>query len=99
MLRFIVRRLLQLIRVLFGLSLLLFFWLRPARRARGRAPRRAGHPGDARRDPAHLGLDQPVFVQYVNFLRRMIRLDFGTSTGTSGPSPRSSSPGSPPRSS
>ena len=44
--RFIIRRLLQMIGVVFALSLLLFFWLRalPGRR-RLRAPRRARHPG------------------------------------------------------
>ena len=86
MLRFIVRRLLQLIPILLGLSILLFAWLRalpggPAVAALGE-----------RATPARIaeynrifGLDQPVWQQYLRFLGRAIQLDFGISRNTGRP--------------
>ena len=81
MLRFIVRRLIQLIPILLGLSVLLFAWLRalpggPAQAALGER----ATPEDIERYNELFGLDQPVYVQYFLFLRRAITLDFGTST-------------------
>jgi peptide/nickel transport system permease protein len=80
-LRFIVRRLLQLIPILLGLSVLLFAWLRalpggPAQSALGER----ATPEDIERYNELFGLDQPVFVQYLRFLGRAVRLDFGSST-------------------
>lgn len=82
MLRYTVRRLLQLVLVLFVLSLLLFLWLRSL----------PGGPVTAllgdRSTPekraeliAVMGLDQPVIVQYFKFLGRVLQGDFGQSTG------------------
>ncbi len=83
MFRFIVRRLLQLIPTLFGLSVLLFIWLR--RLPGGPETAILGERGTPETRAAirrNLGLDEPILVQYARFLRRMIRLDLGTSTGT-----------------
>jgi peptide/nickel transport system permease protein len=82
-LRFIVRRLVQLIPILLGLSVLLFAWLRalpggPAQAALGER----ATPEDIARYNELFGLDQPVFVQYLRFLGRALRLDFGTSART-----------------
>jgi peptide/nickel transport system permease protein len=82
-LRFIVRRLLQLIPILLGLSVLLFAWLRslpggPAQAALGER----ATPEDIARYNELFGLDQPIYVQYLRFLGRAVRLDFGTSART-----------------
>ena len=84
--RFIVRRLLQLIPTLFGLSLLLFIWLRRCP-AVPRPPSSvsAARPRCAPRSAATSGLDEPILVQYGRFVRRLIRLDLGTSTCTKRP--------------
>ena len=86
MLRFIVRRLLQLIPILLGLSVLLFAWLRalpggPAQAALGER----ATPEDIARYNETFGLDQPVLVQYGKFLGRALQLDFGTSSRTGRP--------------
>jgi peptide/nickel transport system permease protein len=85
-LRFIVRRLLQLIPILFGLSVLLFAWLRalpggPALAALGEraTPARIAEYNET------FGLDQPIWVQYLKFLGRAATLDFGTSSRTGQP--------------
>ena len=81
MLRFIVRRLLQAVLVMFIVSVLLFAWLRSL----------PGGPVDSllgeRATPATraalskaLGLDQPVPVQYWHFLDNAVHGNFGTST-------------------
>jgi len=82
-LRFIVRRLLQLIPILLGLSVLLFAWLRalpggPAQAALGER----ATPEDIARYNQAFGLDQPIVVQYLKFLGRALRLDFGNSSRT-----------------
>jgi peptide/nickel transport system permease protein len=80
-LRFIVRRLLQLIPILLGLSLLLFAWLRalPGGPAQAALGERATPEAIAKYNEL-FGLDQPVWVQYLRFLQRAITLDFGNST-------------------
>ncbi|MFC4067059.1 ABC transporter permease [Actinoplanes subglobosus] len=83
MIRFIVRRLLQLIPTLFGLSILLFIWLR---RLPG-GPETAilgerGTPELRAQIRRNLGLDEPLLIQYGRFMQRMIRLDLGTSIST-----------------
>ncbi|MDI6104951.1 ABC transporter permease [Actinoplanes sp. NEAU-A12] len=83
MIRFIVRRLLQLIPTLFGLSILLFIWLR---RLPG-GPETAilgerGTPELRAQIRANLGLDEPLLVQYGRFMQRMLKLDLGTSIST-----------------
>jgi peptide/nickel transport system permease protein len=82
-LRFIVRRLVQLVPILVGLSVLLFAWLRalpggPAQAALGER----ATPEDIARYNQVFGLDQPVLVQYGKFVSRALQLDFGTSSRT-----------------
>ncbi|MFD4141998.1 MULTISPECIES: ABC transporter permease [unclassified Streptomyces] len=86
MLRLVVRRLLQLIPTLLGLSVLLFLWLNrlPGGPASAILGERATEAEVARINRA-LGLDQPVYVQYWRFLKRIFELDLGTSTQTGQP--------------
>ncbi|MCF6746497.1 ABC transporter permease [Blastococcus sp. KM273128] len=81
MLRFIVRRLLQLIPILLGLSVLLFAWLRalPGGPAQAALGERATPEAIARYNEL-FGLDEPLYVQYFRFLGRAVQLDFGNST-------------------
>ena len=86
MLRIIVRRLVQLVPILLGLSVLLFAWLRalpggPAQAALGER----ATPEDIARYNELFGLDQPIFVQYLRFLGRAVQLDFGNSARTGRP--------------
>ncbi|MCV2491078.1 ABC transporter permease [Geodermatophilus sp. YIM 151500] len=83
MLRFIIRRLLQLIPILLGLSVLLFAWLRalPGGPAQAALGERATAEDIARYNEL-FGLDQPLYVQYLRFLGRAVQLDFGTSNRT-----------------
>ncbi|MDW5325612.1 MULTISPECIES: ABC transporter permease [unclassified Plantactinospora] len=83
MFRFIVRRLLQLIPALFGLSILLFIWLH--RLPGGPETAILGERGTPEMRAAirdNLGLDEPILVQYGRFMQRMFRLDLGTSIST-----------------
>lgn len=83
MLKFVVRRLLQLVPILLGLSLLVFVWVRAL----------PGGPETAllgeRATPARVaevkrayGLDRPVHEQYLSYMSRVVRLDFGQSIST-----------------
>jgi len=80
MLRFVVRRLLQLIPILFGLSILLFAWLRllPGGPATALLGERATPERIAAINRAY-GLDQPIWVQYWSYLTRIVRFDLGDS--------------------
>jgi peptide/nickel transport system permease protein len=82
-LRFIIRRLLQLIPILLGLSVLLFAWLRalPGGPAQAALGERATPEAIARYNEL-FGLDEPLIVQYLRYLGRVVRLDFGTSART-----------------
>ena len=86
MLRFVVRRLLQLIPILLGLSILLFAWVRalPGGPAQALLGERAT-PEAVAQIEAQLGLDRPLWEQYVQFLGRAVRLDFGASLQTGQP--------------
>ncbi|WP_431783326.1 ABC transporter permease [Streptomyces chumphonensis] len=86
MLRLVVRRLLQLIPTLLGLSVLLFVWVRllPGGPAAALLGERATAADKAQIEKA-LGLDQPLWVQYGRFLERLGQLDLGTSTQTGQP--------------
>lgn len=83
MARFIARRLLQLIPILLGLSVLLFAWLRslPGGPAQAALGERATPEAIAQYNEL-FGLDEPMIVQYLRFLGRAVRLDFGTSART-----------------
>ncbi|MGB3440783.1 MAG: ABC transporter permease [Actinophytocola sp.] len=82
MLRYTVRRLLQLVIVVGVLSLLLFAWLRslPGGPVSALLGERATASSRARLTQ-ELGLDEPIFVQYWKFLSRAASGDFGVSTG------------------
>ncbi|WP_059011924.1 ABC transporter permease [Streptomyces specialis] len=86
MLRLIVRRLLQLVPTLLGLTVLLFLWIHrlPGGPASALLGERATE-ADRRQIEAALGLDEPLWVQYGRWLERLARLDLGTSTQTSRP--------------
>jgi peptide/nickel transport system permease protein len=83
MLRFIVRRLLLLVPILVGLSILVFFWVRAL----------PGSPADSllgeRSTPAlvkeyneRFGLDEPVYIQYWKYVKNTGSGDFGVSAAT-----------------
>jgi peptide/nickel transport system permease protein len=78
--KFTVRRLIQLIPILLGLSILVFVWVRAL----------PGGPESAllgeRATPARVaqikrvyGLDRPVHEQYFSYMGRVVKLDFGQS--------------------
>ena len=86
MLRFIVRRLLGVIPVLFGLSILLFAFIHllpgdPATAI-------LGQHATAERVAAmreYLGLDKPLWQQYLNYLSNVLHGDLGASIINSQP--------------
>ncbi|MFD1147014.1 ABC transporter permease [Saccharothrix hoggarensis] len=82
MLRYTIRRLIQLVGVVLVLSLLLFAWLRalPGGPVSALLGERAT-PEKREALTKQLGLDQPIFVQYFKFLGRALSGDFGVSTG------------------
>ncbi len=82
MLRFILRRLLQMVGVVFVLSILLFLWLRslPGGPVSAMLGERATPESRAALTKA-FGLDQPLWVQYLRYLGRVAHGDFGPSTG------------------
>ncbi|WP_216213467.1 ABC transporter permease [Amycolatopsis aidingensis] len=84
MLRYAIRRVLQLLLVIAVLSVLLFAWLRslPGGPVSALLGDRGTAETRAQLEQA-LGLDQPIYVQYFNFVGRALSGDFGTSTGVS----------------
>ncbi|MCY7402850.1 MAG: ABC transporter permease [Nocardioides sp.] len=81
MLRFVVRRLLQMMGVILVLSVLVFVWLRSL--PGGPVSAILGERGTPQRREAlekALGLDQPLPVQYFRFMERAAQGDFGVST-------------------
>ena len=80
MLRFVVRRLLLLIPILIGLSILVFIWIRalpgsPAEALLGEH----STPEAAARLRHQYGLDQPVYAQYWAYLKTIASGNLGTS--------------------
>jgi peptide/nickel transport system permease protein len=83
MLRYVVRRLLLLIPILFGLSILVFFWVRalPGSPISSILGERAT-PALIQQYKERYGLDEPIYKQYVKQLRAWSHADFGTSIAT-----------------
>ena len=80
MLRFVVRRLLLLVPILLGLSILVFLWIRA--RPGGPADALLGERATAQRiaEVRHrYGLDRPIFEQYWDYLKTTATGDFGQS--------------------
>src|SRR5690625_1170710 len=77
---YIIRRLLQLIPVLIGVTILVFslMHLTPGNPALILAGEHAP-PETIRAIEKRLGLDQPLHVQYFDFLKNVVQLEFGTS--------------------
>src|SRR5919197_1769880 len=73
MLRYLVRRLLLLVPILFGVSLLIFFWIRalPGSPAESLLGERAT-PALVKAYRQRYGLDQPVYVQYWKYLKTTV---------------------------
>ncbi len=86
MIHFLIKRLLSIIPVLLGISLLLFFMLRmlPGDPAQVLAGQMAS-PEDVRIIRIQMGLDQPLYIQYAVFLKRLVHLDLGVSARTQNP--------------
>ncbi len=80
MLRFVVRRLLLLVPILFGLSLLVFLFIRalPGGPAEALLGERATPEAIAQIESQY-GLDEPLPTQYWRYLKTVGQLDFGTS--------------------
>jgi peptide/nickel transport system permease protein len=83
MLRYVVRRLLLLVPILLGLSLLVFFWVRalPGSPASSLLGERAT-PQLVKQYRERYGFDEPVYKQYVKQLRSWAQADFGSSIAT-----------------
>ncbi|HSU01763.1 MAG TPA: ABC transporter permease [Nocardioides sp.] len=81
MLRFILRRLIQMVGVVLVLSVLVFVWLRSL--PGGPVSALLGERGTPERRAAlekALGIDQPLPVQYFRYMERAVQGDFGIST-------------------
>jgi peptide/nickel transport system permease protein len=81
MLRYIVRRLLLLVPILLGLSILIFFWIRalPGDPASALLGERAT-PELVQQYKERYGLDRPVIVQYWDWLKVTLQGDLNVST-------------------
>ncbi len=86
MLRFVVRRLLLLVPILLGLSILVFAWIRalPGGPAEALLGERATAASIAQIEKQY-GLDKPLPVQYVSYLKTVVQGDFGSSITTRRP--------------
>jgi peptide/nickel transport system permease protein len=80
MLRFVVRRLLLLVPILLGLSILVFGWIHllPGSPADALLGER-GTPADVARIRHQYGLDKPLYVQYWRYLDTTVHGNLGTS--------------------
>jgi len=86
MLRFIVRRLLLLVPILIGLSILVFMWIRilPG----GPAEALLGERGTDAQEAAierQYGLDKPIHIQYWRYVKTVANGNFGDSIATRRP--------------
>ena len=80
MLRFVVRRLLLLVPILLGLSILVFLWIRalPGGPAQALLGERATAESIAEIEEIY-GLDRPIHEQYLAYLETVVKFDLGTS--------------------
>src|ERR671936_1415883 len=80
MLRYVVRRLLLLVPILVGVSILIFFWIRalPGNPATALLGERST-PALVKEYKQRYGLDQPIPVQYWDYVKNTVRGDLGTS--------------------
>jgi peptide/nickel transport system permease protein len=85
-LRFIVRRLILLLPILLGLSLLVFMWIRalPAGPAQSLLGERAT-PETIRQIEEQYGLNEPIHIQYWSYLKTVGSGDLGTTIRTRRP--------------
>src|SRR5918992_4386165 len=86
MLRFVVRRLLLLVPILIGLSILVFLWIRllpggPAQALLGER----GTDAQVAQIERQYGLDEPIYVQYWAYVKKVGSGDLGNSIGTRRP--------------
>jgi peptide/nickel transport system permease protein len=87
MLRFVVRRLLLLVPILIGLSILVFLWIRllpggPAQALLGER----GTDAQVAQIERQYGLDEPIHVQYLKYVERIVlERDLGNSISTRRP--------------
>jgi peptide/nickel transport system permease protein len=79
-LRFVVRRLLLLVPILVGLSILVFLWIRalPGGPAESLLGERATE-STVREIEEQYGLDDPIYVQYFRYVENVVSGDLGTS--------------------
>ena len=86
MLRFVVRRLLLLLPILIGLSILVFLWIRalPGSPAQALLGERSTPEAVAAIERQY-GLDKPVYEQYFSYVGELVRLEFGNSVSTRRP--------------
>jgi peptide/nickel transport system permease protein len=79
--QYILRRLVQMIPVLFGITIIVFFLIRaiPGDPAVAMLGERATDEAVARLRHS-MGLDEPLYMQYAYFMRDLAQLDLGTST-------------------
>jgi peptide/nickel transport system permease protein len=80
MLRFVVRRLLLLVPILIGLSILVFLWIRalPGSPANSLLGERSTPEAVAAINEQY-GLNDPLYVQYWKYLEQTVQLDFSNS--------------------
>jgi peptide/nickel transport system permease protein len=77
MFRYLIERLLSLVFVLFAVSIIVFFIMHsvpggPFDEDKGRLP-----PAAKENILRKYGLDKPVYVQYLNYMKKALRFDFG----------------------
>ena len=83
MLRYVVRRLLLLVPILVGVSILIFFWIRalPGNPATALLGERST-PRLVQEYKQRYGLDRPLPVQYWDYVKTTVKGDLGTSIST-----------------
>jgi peptide/nickel transport system permease protein len=83
MLRYVIRRLLLLIPILFGVSILIFFWVRllPGGPAESLLGERAT-PELVAAYRERYGLDEPIYKQYIKYVEATVQGDFGVSVAS-----------------